>query len=175
MARLEQVRGVGTLIALTYLLALEGPHRFRKSPNVGCYVVLQLVTSSARKARRKRSGSGLKRTHQNGSTCGTDPHPPSCHQGTPLIAKHSPEGVSETGLPMEAREKNRCNDSDVARRSFSLVWFLEEIPRKVGLFRLFQEKRSRVSLQLRLHGGGSWIRTLGTVSSYALRPHAVAR
>jgi hypothetical protein len=53
VARLEQVRGVGTLIALTYLLALEGPHRFRKSPNVGCYVVLQLVTSSASKARRE--------------------------------------------------------------------------------------------------------------------------
>ena len=35
MSRLEQVRGVGTLIAITYLLALEGPHRFRKSPNVG--------------------------------------------------------------------------------------------------------------------------------------------
>ena len=41
VARLEQVRGVRTLIALTYLLALEGPHRFRKNPNVGCYVVLQ--------------------------------------------------------------------------------------------------------------------------------------
>src|ERR1700686_1044727 len=38
-ARLEQVKGVGTLIALTYLLTLEDPHRFRKSRDVGCYVV----------------------------------------------------------------------------------------------------------------------------------------
>ena len=40
-ARLEQVKGVGTLIALTYLLTLEDPHRFRKSRDVGCYVGLQ--------------------------------------------------------------------------------------------------------------------------------------
>jgi hypothetical protein len=53
-----------------------------------------------------------------------------------VIAKHSPEGVLETGLPMEALEKNRCNGSDVAQRSFSLVRLVEKIPRKVGLFRL---------------------------------------
>jgi transposase len=29
---------VGTLIALTYLLTLEAPQRFRKSRDVGCYV-----------------------------------------------------------------------------------------------------------------------------------------
>jgi transposase len=40
-ARLEQVKGVGTLIALTFLLTLEDPHRFRKSRDVGCYVGLQ--------------------------------------------------------------------------------------------------------------------------------------
>ncbi len=38
---LKQVKGVGTLIALTYLLTLEDPHRFRKSRDVGCYVGLQ--------------------------------------------------------------------------------------------------------------------------------------
>jgi hypothetical protein len=43
--RLEQVKGVGTLIALTYLLTLEDPHRFRKSRDVGCYVGLQPVHS----------------------------------------------------------------------------------------------------------------------------------
>ena len=86
-----------------------------------------------------------------------------------VIAKHSPERVSVTGLRIEAREKNRCNGSDAAERSFSLVWFVEEIPRKVGLFRLFQEKRSRVSLQWRLRGGGRWIRTLDTVSHYPVR------
>jgi len=41
VARLEQVKGVGTLIALTYLLTLEDPHRFRKSRDVGCYLGLQ--------------------------------------------------------------------------------------------------------------------------------------
>jgi hypothetical protein len=29
--RLKQIKGVGTLIALTYMLTLEDPHRFRKS------------------------------------------------------------------------------------------------------------------------------------------------
>jgi transposase len=35
------VKGVGTLIALTCLLTLEDPQRFRKSRDVGCYVGLQ--------------------------------------------------------------------------------------------------------------------------------------
>lgn len=37
-ALLKQVKGVGTLIALTFVLTLEGPARFRKSRDVGCYV-----------------------------------------------------------------------------------------------------------------------------------------
>jgi transposase len=37
VARLKQVNGVGTLIALTYFLT-EDPHRFRKSRDVGCYL-----------------------------------------------------------------------------------------------------------------------------------------
>src|SRR6266568_1441673 len=41
VALLKQVKGVGTLIALTYLLTLEDPHRFRKSRDVGCYLGLQ--------------------------------------------------------------------------------------------------------------------------------------
>src|SRR5260221_9222593 len=40
-ALLKQVKGVGTLIALTYLLTLEDPHRFQKSRDVGCYLGLQ--------------------------------------------------------------------------------------------------------------------------------------
>src|SRR5271170_5709946 len=36
-ALLKQVKGVGTLIALTYMLTLEDPHRFRKSRDAGCY------------------------------------------------------------------------------------------------------------------------------------------
>ena len=41
VARLKQVKGVGTLIALSYILTLEDPQRFRKSRDVGCYVGLQ--------------------------------------------------------------------------------------------------------------------------------------
>src|SRR5438270_13258755 len=38
---LQQVKGVGTLIALTFLLTLEDAHRFKKSRDVGCYLGLQ--------------------------------------------------------------------------------------------------------------------------------------
>jgi transposase len=41
VALLKQVKGVGTLIALTYILTLEDPMRFRKSRDAGCYVGLQ--------------------------------------------------------------------------------------------------------------------------------------
>jgi transposase len=39
--RLKQIKGVGMLIALTYMLTLEDPHRFRKSREAACYVGLQ--------------------------------------------------------------------------------------------------------------------------------------
>lgn len=39
--QLKQVSGVGTLIALTYVLTLEDPLRFRRSREVGCYVGLR--------------------------------------------------------------------------------------------------------------------------------------
>jgi transposase len=45
---LKQVKGVGTLIALTFVLTVEDKERFRKSRDVGCYVGL----------RPKRSQSG---------------------------------------------------------------------------------------------------------------------
>ena len=38
---LKQIKGVGTLIALTFLLTLEDPHRFPKSRDVGGYLGLQ--------------------------------------------------------------------------------------------------------------------------------------
>jgi transposase len=38
---LKQVKGVGNLIALTYVLTLDDPHRFRKSREAGCFVGLQ--------------------------------------------------------------------------------------------------------------------------------------
>ncbi len=41
VALLKQGKGVGTLIALTFLLTLEDAHRFRKSRDVGCYLGLQ--------------------------------------------------------------------------------------------------------------------------------------
>lgn len=41
VTRLRQVKGVGTLIALTYILTLEDPYRFRRSRDVGCYIGLR--------------------------------------------------------------------------------------------------------------------------------------
>src|SRR6202453_727085 len=41
VALLKQVKGVGTQIALTYVLTLEDPHRFRKSRDVGCFLGLR--------------------------------------------------------------------------------------------------------------------------------------
>ena len=41
VARLKQVKGVGTLIALTYVLTLDDPHRFRRSRDAGCFVGLR--------------------------------------------------------------------------------------------------------------------------------------
>ena len=77
-----------------------------------------------------------------------------------VIAKHSLERILETGLPMEAPEKNRCNRRDAAPQPYSLVRFVEEMTRKVGLFRIFRGQCSRISLQLRLYGGGrSQVRT----------------
>ena len=36
--RLKQVKGVGTVIALTYVLTLDDPQRFRRSRDAGCYL-----------------------------------------------------------------------------------------------------------------------------------------
>lgn len=38
---LKQVQGVGTLIALTFVLTIEDPHRFRSSREAGCYAGLR--------------------------------------------------------------------------------------------------------------------------------------
>ena len=40
-ALLKQLKGVGDLIATTYVLTIEDPHRFRKSRDAGCFVGLQ--------------------------------------------------------------------------------------------------------------------------------------
>jgi transposase len=41
VALLKQVKGVGDLIALTYVLTIEDPRRFRKSRDVGCFLGLR--------------------------------------------------------------------------------------------------------------------------------------
>jgi transposase len=41
VARLKQVKVVGPLIALTYVLTRDDPHRFRRSRDVGCFVGLR--------------------------------------------------------------------------------------------------------------------------------------
>ncbi|PYU24547.1 MAG: IS110 family transposase [Acidobacteria bacterium] len=41
VALLKQVKGVGTLIALAYVLTLDDPHRFRRSRDAGCFVGLR--------------------------------------------------------------------------------------------------------------------------------------
>ena len=52
VALLKQVKGVGPLIALTYVLTLDDPHRFRRSRDVGCFLGL----------RPGRRNSGYERT-----------------------------------------------------------------------------------------------------------------
>jgi len=39
--RLKQVKGVGTLIALTFTLTVDDPNRFQRSRDVGCYMGLR--------------------------------------------------------------------------------------------------------------------------------------
>lgn len=41
VAVLKQVKGVGPLIALTYILTLDDPHRFRRSRDAGCFLGLR--------------------------------------------------------------------------------------------------------------------------------------
>jgi len=41
VALLKQVKGMGTLIALTYILTLDDPHRFRRSRDAGCFLGLR--------------------------------------------------------------------------------------------------------------------------------------
>ena len=63
---LQQVSGVGTLIALTFVLTVEDRERFQKSRDVGCYVGLR--PSGASRGRASRNcGSPRKAT----SICGS--------------------------------------------------------------------------------------------------------
>jgi transposase len=55
VALLKQIKGVGTLIALTYVLTVADPHRFRRSRDVGCYLGLR--------PGRRNSGSSQPQLH----------------------------------------------------------------------------------------------------------------
>ncbi len=55
VALLQQVKGVGTLIALTYVLTLDDPYRFRRSRDAGCFVGLR--------PGRRNSGSSEPQMH----------------------------------------------------------------------------------------------------------------
>ena len=55
VALLKQVKGVGTLIALTYVLTVGDPHRFHRSRDVGCYLGLR--------PGRRNSGSSQPQLH----------------------------------------------------------------------------------------------------------------
>ena len=67
VALLKQIKGVGTLIALTFLLTLEDPHRFRKSRDVGCYLGLQ--------PGRRNSGQSEPQMHISKEGDPVPPHP----------------------------------------------------------------------------------------------------
>jgi transposase len=53
VALLKQIKGVGPLIALTFLLTLEDPHRFGKSRDVGCYLGPQPDAETRDRASRR--------------------------------------------------------------------------------------------------------------------------
>jgi transposase len=55
VALLRQVKGVGPLIALTYILTLDDPYRFRRSRDAGCFVGLR--------PGRKNSGTSEPQMH----------------------------------------------------------------------------------------------------------------
>jgi len=67
VAQLKQVKGVGTLIALTFLLTLEDAHRFRQSRDVGCYLGLQ--------PGRRNSGQSEPQMHISKAGAGSAPYP----------------------------------------------------------------------------------------------------
>jgi transposase len=52
---LTQVHGVGILIALTFVLTVEDPHRFRRSRDVSCYVGLRPKRRQSGQSRQRKS------------------------------------------------------------------------------------------------------------------------
>jgi len=93
VARLKQVKGVGTLIALTYVLTLEDAHRFGKNQDVGCYVGLQ--------PGRRNSGQSEPQLHisQGGGSVPTNVAGAGCapHSGTVWSGQRSATVGTEAG------------------------------------------------------------------------------
>ena len=86
-----------------------------------------------------------------------------------VIALHSPIGVAETGLPVCPPEKMAAMPAfGVQRDTFSSPVSGRE-SRTCGIFERFPEEFSLVSLQPRLYGGASRIRTLGPFLYIPLR------
>jgi transposase len=79
VARLEQVKGVGTWIALIYVLTLEDPQRFRKSRDVGCY---RGPTTGAQELGTERGATahqqGRRPPSENSDDAKCTPHSESC-------------------------------------------------------------------------------------------------
>jgi transposase len=78
-ALLQQVGGVGTLIALTFTLTIEDKNRFQKSRDVGCYVGL----------RPRRSDSGQSPAHRRAG----DGPVPADDAGARSTIHHQPPGT----------------------------------------------------------------------------------
>ena len=75
-AQLKQVKGVGTLIALTFLLTLEDAHRFRKSRDVGCYLGFAAGTEKLGPERTANAHQqGRRSLFTNPAGAGSAPHP----------------------------------------------------------------------------------------------------
>jgi len=54
---LQQVKGVGTQIALTYVLTIEDPYRFPKSREVGCFLGLRPGRRNSGRANHRRASA----------------------------------------------------------------------------------------------------------------------
>lgn len=81
-----------------------------------------------------------------------------------MIALHSPDGVVQTVLLLCPSERKATNLRLVLRRSLSPVRFERKGLQNCGHFSRFSERGRLISLQPRLSGGESEIRTLVRVS-----------
>jgi len=79
-----------------------------------------------------------------------------------VIVFHSPHGVVETGLRVCPAEKKAAKPPCAVRWDTFSGPVQKQKLRNCGDFQRFSGECSRVSLQLRLRGGGRGIRTLGT-------------